>query len=479
MKKILLILLPVIFFTTLFFLSRKPSPIITSLPTITPTPSPVSTATPSVILDESLEVLTGDVTVNNIKSTNIQKLNDGDKIVTQKNSLAVVHYHPQSFIKLGPETTIVFTKTSNATSKISQFAGIIFVQFKKIFGLQENFELETPTTLAVVRGTAFINHIVSKSQNKLIAVENTTTVSKVGSSESVLVNQGEQAINLLVSSQKLNPYEKSWLDFNQNLISPELFIKSLITPSPSPKPTIPPITTMPGEGYSRSFLQFENKNYTLTCIGANRNTTKIITDSANDNDCKTDCPVLPLDEYAKRNNGFAALNGMYFCPASYPQCADKKNSFDTLLFNSRLKKYINSDNNVYSTLPLLVINSDSSPRFMLKTLEWGRDTSIQAAIAGNPMLVFNREAVTSDSQLDEKQRIARYGAGAIIQKGDLLYLCHIVGANILETSKIYAFLGAENAINIDGGGSTAIWYNGSYKLGPGRAIPNAIIFAKK
>jgi len=39
-------------------------------------------------------------------------------------------------------------------------------------------------------------------------------------------------------------------------------------------------------------------------------------------------------------------------------------------------------------------------------------------------------------------------------------------------------LGAENAMNLDGGGSVAMVYNGSYKVGPGRNLPNAIIFAQ-
>lgn len=35
-----------------------------------------------------------------------------------------------------------------------------------------------------------------------------------------------------------------------------------------------------------------------------------------------------------------------------------------------------------------------------------------------------------------------------------------------------------DALNLDEGGSTALWYGG-YKTGPGRNIPNALLFVKR
>lgn len=56
-------------------------------------------------------------------------------------------------------------------------------------------------------------------------------------------------------------------------------------------------------------------------------------DTASDSTCTRDCPALPLAEYVSRSGAYAGINGSYFCPADYPSCADKKNSFDTLLMN--------------------------------------------------------------------------------------------------------------------------------------------------
>jgi exopolysaccharide biosynthesis protein len=39
-------------------------------------------------------------------------------------------------------------------------------------------------------------------------------------------------------------------------------------------------------------------------------------------------------------------------------------------------------------------------------------------------------------------------------------------------------LDMDNAMNLDGGGSTALWYNG-YKVGPGRNLTNAILLLNR
>ena len=47
-----------------------------------------------------------------------------------------------------------------------------------------------------------------------------------------------------------------------------------------------------------------------------------------------------------------------------------------------------------------------------------------------------------------------------------------------EFAYVFKSLGATGALNLDDGGSTALYYNGRYLAGPGRALPNAVIFAR-
>ena len=39
-------------------------------------------------------------------------------------------------------------------------------------------------------------------------------------------------------------------------------------------------------------------------------------------------------------------------------------------------------------------------------------------------------------------------------------------------------LGVREALNLDGGGTSAMWFGGAYKVGPGRLLPNAVILTR-
>lgn len=249
-------------------------------------------------------------------------------------------------------------------------------------------------------------------------------------------------------------------------------------PPATPTAPAPQASATAGDGYSKVTVNTDRGNFTVSYIGVPKGATHVVTDAASDGDCRDNCPVLSLADYVSRNGGFAGINGMYFCPADYPSCSSSKNSFDTLFFNSRSRAYLNSDNNVYSNLPWLAIEANGNPLFYSQTSQWGRDTGIQAGTAGNPMLIKNGQNVVGNYALDGKQQSVKSNRGAFAQKGNTIYLVVVQGATVPDAAAAMQALGMENAINIDGGGSSALWYNGSYLYGPGRAIPTAIIFTR-
>ena len=67
------------------------------------------------------------------------------------------------------------------------------------------------------------------------------------------------------------------------------------------------------------------------------------------------------------------------------------------------------------------------------------------------------------------------GIGLIDQKHIIVVIA--TGVNMEQFAYVFKTLGAKSAMNLDEGGSTALYYNGHYLAGPGRNIPNAIIFA--
>lgn len=114
----------------------------------------------------------------------------------------------------------------------------------------------------------------------------------------------------------------------------------------------------PDSGHRRQQVQSEVGSFVVDVVTADLGSTRVIVDTASDGDCTDNCPVLSLGDYVGRSGAFAGVNGSYFCPGSYPSCAGKANSFDTLLMNKN-KTYFNSANNVYSTLPAVIFTGNS------------------------------------------------------------------------------------------------------------------------
>ncbi|MDP3941378.1 MAG: phosphodiester glycosidase family protein, partial [bacterium] len=230
----------------------------------------------------------------------------------------------------------------------------------------------------------------------------------------------------------------------------------------------------PSGGFARQQVNADTGSYLVDIVSADLGSTRVIVDTASDSDCGNGCPVLPLGEYVSRNGGFAGVNGSYFCPEAYPSCAGKTNSYDTLLMNKN-KHYFNSDNNKYSTVPAVIFLSGSI-RFVGQSLEWGRDTGIDSMIANQPLLLSGGNIVFGGD--GDPKKGSKGSRSFVGNKGSTIYIGVVHNATVAEVAHVLKTLGLENALNLDSGGSTALWYGG-YKAGPGRNIPNAIVFVRR
>jgi len=238
---------------------------------------------------------------------------------------------------------------------------------------------------------------------------------------------------------------------------------------------VPQTNSPPQSGFSKQNVLVEGiGNFMVSIVAADLSNTKVIVDTASDSDCFNNCPVIPLAEYVSRNGAFAGINGTYFCPAEYPSCAGKTNTFDLLVMNHK-KTYFNSANNIYSPNPG-VIFGDSYIRFVSSIQEWGRDTSPNGVLSNFPLLVFNSE-IRFGGDSDPKKG-SKGGRSFVANKGNTVYIGVVHNATVAESARVLKSLGMENALNLDNGGSTALWFGG-YKVGPGRNLPNAILFVRK
>ncbi len=247
-----------------------------------------------------------------------------------------------------------------------------------------------------------------------------------------------------------------------------------IASSFQPPKTAVQSNTPPSSGYQAQTVSTDIGSFFVEIVSADLNSTRVIVDSASDSDCGNNCPVMPLVDYVSRSGAYAGVNGSYFCPADYPSCAGKTNSFDTLLMNKN-KHYLNSDNNIYSTVPA-VIFSGNSARFVTQSLQWGRDTSVDSVLAMQPLLVLNGNITfTGGGQPKEGAKGSRSFVGTT---GSTVYIGVVFNATVAESAYVLHSMGIQNALNLDDGGSTALW-DGGYKAGPGRNLPNALLFVRK
>lgn len=201
------------------------------------------------------------------------------------------------------------------------------------------------------------------------------------------------------------------------------------------------------------------------------------------------CAAKSLADYVFPNQAFAGINASYFCSSS--GCG-KSNYYFAPVYDSLLGKMINSDQLKYwTTGPMMVF--DENNRFYyfkdsrdFKSQEHFESTygvEIQAAMGNKPRLLEAGMNVLIDWDLDSGQTKGKYLRNALAYRespsnpgrGEL-YLVVLRSATLDDLAFVLKHLSFDYALNLDGGYSSALIYNGEYMQGPGRKVPNALIF---
>lgn len=224
-------------------------------------------------------------------------------------------------------------------------------------------------------------------------------------------------------------------------------------------------------------------------IDLNNPNLKIITETANSDDCLGRCSARPLIDYVCDHEAFAAINGSYFDTS-----IEKMNYYFAPVYNTRINKMINISQLRYSsTGPIVVFDQDNNFYYFKDVRDFvGVDnfqekynTKIQAAISNLPRLIEDGKSLLIEWSLDGRQLNNKASRSALAhKKGEGtndkggVYLLVLRSATIDDLAEVLKLMKMDWAINLDGGYSTALYYNGEYMMGPGRNIPNAILFAE-
>jgi hypothetical protein len=213
----------------------------------------------------------------------------------------------------------------------------------------------------------------------------------------------------------------------------------------------------------------------------------IKTDTASNQDCGQNCPVKSLGSFVSRRNAVAGIHGTYFCPQDYSWCAGKRNAYNAPVLNSFSHVTINGKKIKYTSEPIVVIASDNQPYYYpagIDLYSLARFTAttgknVQAMFSNGPGLIAGGKLILKSSQMDTKQATVKAARGVFGWQGETMYLFVVQRATVTDAAAVADALDLDYAVNLDGGGSTALFNDGRYILGPGRSLPNAILVTRK
>lgn len=215
---------------------------------------------------------------------------------------------------------------------------------------------------------------------------------------------------------------------------------------------------------------------------------KIITDTASPAPSKEkkngSFGARTLGEFVLENNAFAGINGTYF--ESYNN--NNRNYYFYPVYDTNKKKLINADQLKYwTTGPIFAWDIDNkfyyfkdSREFVgVEEFENKNKVKLQALIGNKPRLIENKMNLLIEWDIDKKQRNTKADRNALGIKDNKIYLLVAHNATVPDLAIIMQKLQVDYALNLDGGHSSALWYNDEYMVRPGRDIPNALVFSEK
>ncbi|MEJ9217706.1 phosphodiester glycosidase family protein [Paenibacillus glucanolyticus] len=187
--------------------------------------------------------------------------------------------------------------------------------------------------------------------------------------------------------------------------------------------------------------------------------------------------VEDLRSIAKRSHAVAAINGTFF--DAYTSGAYKA-PYGYLVSNGNIFHKASGDNRTIFTY------DSNNLASMIPGLDFKSvyDTGhMDGALQAGPRLLTDGKVTLDVKKEGFKDPKILTGGGARsalgITKDHKLILLTTGGATIPQLAEIMKQAGAYQAMNLDGGASSGLYYNGSYLTTPGRQISNAIVVKYK
>lgn len=178
--------------------------------------------------------------------------------------------------------------------------------------------------------------------------------------------------------------------------------------------------------------------------------------------------ITPTSKFAKDSGAVVAMNGSFYnMTKPYNSvCYFKKNGVEEFVFNEKMAQRDNGAVAISAKGKLAIYPADEKePGNVAPKQTWPERLSEPSIVTSGPILIVDGK----DARLDEGSfNRTRHPRSAAATAGKKVYLVAVDGRNtenaqgvsLWEFTKILRWLGAEDAINMDGGGSTTLYVEG-------------------
>ena len=183
--------------------------------------------------------------------------------------------------------------------------------------------------------------------------------------------------------------------------------------------------------------------------------------------------ITPTSKFAKDSGAIIAMNGTFYNmrPPYNCVCYFKKNGVEVFDNTEKMAQRDNGAVVITKKGKMYVEAADmDAPGNILENQKWAQRIDDPNVMCSGPVLMIDGK----DARLDENSfNRNRHPRSAVATKGKKIYLItvdgrsaeHAQGVSLWEFTAIMHYLGVEDAINLDGGGSTTLYAEGESESG--------------